>query len=234
MSLQPVKKSNISDTIFGQLKQQIISGQWKPGDKIPSENELKTLFCVSRISIREALQKLVTLGLAETRHGEGTFVRELGGDIQFNALIPMLVLDQPDIMKTLEFRKIIEVESAYLAAQRATPESAGVLENIYNRMKSDRADYKKHAFDDFSFHLQIAKMTENPIIVKVHFILKDMLSAYMEDIVATLGDTKGLYYHEKLLDAIKNKQPDLARSYMREHIDSTITGMNEAKKTTAV
>jgi GntR family transcriptional repressor for pyruvate dehydrogenase complex len=76
---------------------------------------------VSRVSIREGIQHLVSLGILETRHGEGTFVRELGsGQVHFNALIPLLVLDDIDILQVLEYRRIVEKGAAALAAERAT------------------------------------------------------------------------------------------------------------------
>ena len=65
--IEPVKRSSIREQVFKQLERQIISGSWLPGTKIPSEHELASMMGVSRVTVREALQKLNTLGLLEAR-----------------------------------------------------------------------------------------------------------------------------------------------------------------------
>ena len=64
MSIKKVVKSSVSQQVFDQLREQILSGGWKPGDKLPSENELAAQFGVSRVTVRNALQRLSGLGLA--------------------------------------------------------------------------------------------------------------------------------------------------------------------------
>ena len=78
MALSEVKKTNIGEQVYHQMKNQILNGDWKPGDKIPSENQLMALFGVSRGTVRQAVQKLGGEGLIFTRHGEGSFVQTTG------------------------------------------------------------------------------------------------------------------------------------------------------------
>ena len=73
MQITPIQKVNVVEEIFDQLQSMLIEGTWKPGDKIPSENELSETFGVSRMTIRQALQKMKALGLIETRSGSGSF-----------------------------------------------------------------------------------------------------------------------------------------------------------------
>lgn len=70
-SLETIKRESVKEQVFAQLRDQIMKETWKAGCKIPSENELAEGMGVSRVSVREGLQMLVTLGLLETRHGEG-------------------------------------------------------------------------------------------------------------------------------------------------------------------
>ena len=74
--LKPIKKESVRVQVFWQLRDQILRRTWPPGSKLPSEKELCQTMGVSRVSIREGIQHLVSLGILETRHGEGTFVRE--------------------------------------------------------------------------------------------------------------------------------------------------------------
>ena len=92
MAIQKVVKSSVSQQVFDQLRQQILSGSWKPGDKLPSENELAAQFGVSRVTVRNALQKLSGLGLLETRFGEGSFIRGPEAGAALNQLVPMVYL----------------------------------------------------------------------------------------------------------------------------------------------
>ena len=119
MDIKPIKKVNVAEQVFEQLKDMLVKGVWKQGEKIPSENELAENFCVSRITVRQALQKLNVIGLIDTRLGEGSFVKEAEPGDNMNALIPAILMSKDRILQVLEFREIIEVESAKLAAERA-------------------------------------------------------------------------------------------------------------------
>lgn len=111
MSLKQVKKANITEQVFTQLKQQIISGEWKQGDRLPSENELGEILGVSRVTVRQALQKLTVLGLVETRSGDGSYITNNLGALM-NIMVPVAYLNNNDVLQVLEFRKVIEAESA--------------------------------------------------------------------------------------------------------------------------
>jgi len=230
MTFKPIKKSYVSNQVYEQIKQAVINGEWAPGTKIPSENELAKMFSVSRISIREALHKLVTLGILETKHGEGTYVMELKSALIMNSLIPMLVLDKTDMLQILEFRRIMEVESARLAALRADEAGIEKLQTLLNSMHTSRDNLSRHSNDDLSFHFQIAQMTQNSVIIKVNFILKDILASVLQEIVSALGYSRGIYYHEKLFNAIKSHDSQLAKSIMEEHINNTISSMKDIIK----
>lgn len=90
MQITPIQKVNVVEEIFDQLQSMLIEGTWKPGDKIPSENELSETFGVSRMTIRQALQKMKALGLIETRSGSGSFVRKISPDDSLQDLVPLM------------------------------------------------------------------------------------------------------------------------------------------------
>lgn len=72
-----IERTSLSDRVAEELQAMIRSGEYKPGDKLPTEGELMEKFSVSRITVREAVRKLRTMGLVEVRQGDGTFVKEL-------------------------------------------------------------------------------------------------------------------------------------------------------------
>lgn len=225
--MKPVKRMSVSNQVFEQLRDSIIQGKWTPGTKIPSENELTRMLGVSRITIREALQKLATLGLVETKQGEGTYVKALSAGIYMNSLIPLFLLDKTETLQVLEYRKIIEVGTAGLAAERANQDDIAKLQKIMDNMKKVKDDVEQFAAKDLEFHLALAEITKNSVIIKVNNIIKDILSVSMSDIVRTLGNSDGLYYHKKIIDAIKRKDKELAEQLMEEHLIKTIVRLSE-------
>ena len=106
MPIEPIKKSNVSEEVFEQMKTLISTGEWKAGEKIQSENDLAKTFGVSRVSIRAALGRLNALGLVVSKQGEGTFVGEATIETCMNSLLPMLIIDHTQLMDVYEFRRI--------------------------------------------------------------------------------------------------------------------------------
>ena len=220
--LKPIRKASIKDQVFKQLIGQIVKGIWVPGAKIPSENELAKVLNVSRISVRAALEKLITLGLLEARRGEGTFVREFDSDIYMNSLIPMVILSKIDILQLLEYRKIMEKGTVGLVVDRASDQDIKELDEIISRMKKYKKDDKKFAAADVDFHLTLANLSKNSIIIKVNSIIKDILNVAMVELVPIIGRENGIFYHTKILEAIKDRDKSRAEKLMEEHISVTI------------
>ena len=238
MPIKQIKRNNVSNEVLEQIKSNILEGEWKPGDKIPSENELKDMFGVSRNSVRAALQKLIALGILTAKHGGGTFVSELSPSMYMNALIPMLMLDNDGIFEILEFRKIIEIESVKLAAQRAAPEDIERLEKIVadmDAMVGDRYNPQTFAVEDSYFHEVLVRCARNSVLMKVYMIIKELLLSSQIEIQKLIGPFLAFKYHPLILDAVKRKDPAAASKLMEEHIAVTIErvkakGLTEKKK----
>lgn len=225
MPIKPIRKNSISVEILEQIKENIRQGEWKPGEKIPSENELKDMFGVSRNSVRTALHQLIALGILESRHGEGTFVTELSPGIYMNALIPALTLDNDGLLEMLEFRKVIEVESVKLAALRATAEDIEELENMLDRMNyltDTRYDTHRFAEEDSRFHGILVRCARNSVLLKVYMIIKELLLSNQVEIQKLIGPALAFKFHPLILDAIKRRDPVAASKLMDEHIQVTI------------
>jgi GntR family transcriptional repressor for pyruvate dehydrogenase complex len=213
-SLRRVTRRSVATQVYEQLKAQVLHRVWLPGSKLPSENELAAKLGVSRVSVREGLQRLVSLGLLETRHGEGTFVRGYSAENSMNALLPMLALSPTDIFDVLEYRRIMEKGTVALVAEKSSAEEIAALKR--------QLDIAGFAQADLEFHLALARASGNPIIMKVNSIIRDILSVSMESIVRTLGTRDGLYYHQKIIEAIEAHDTRLAESIMEEHVVRTI------------
>jgi len=225
MALRPLARTSVRSQVFEQMKGQILNGLWAPGSKIPSENQLSKMLGVSRISIRESLQKMVALELLEARQGDGTYVRQFQADQRMTSLIPMMMLTRHDIVDVLEFRRIAETGIAALAARRATPEDIAELEALLKNMRKARGSAADFARYDLEFHLALARMTRNPVVLKIFGVIKDLLSSCMVDIVRTLGVKGGLLFHARILAAVRGGDEKLAQRLMAEHVEATVQGM---------
>lgn len=223
MALQKIEKQNVGDMVFDQLRQGIMSGEWKPGEKMPSENELVRILGVSRISVRSALQRLNGLGLIESRRGEGTFVRKFYSADGMKAVIPVIAMSVSDRKSLFEFRRILEIEAAALAAERADDKILKGMEEANRGM--ERLDTAAEA--DLAFHNMVAKATCNPFIVTVSEILREYYFSLFKDNISLIG-TDGLKHHRELLEAFRRRDPDAARSIMREHLESAQSDWEKA------
>ncbi len=230
MAITAIEKKRVSDEVFEQMKNQIVSGEWSPGMKIPGELELVDLFQVSRVSVREAIHRLVGMGVLTIRRGEGTFVSEILPSGYFDTLLPILMIEKQNVIETLEFRNIIEVESARLAAKRADENDIDRMEGIIKKMEDSRGDKKLFSAQDLNFHYAMAIATHNSVIIKVNTILSDILKKSMEEIVALTGYKGGIYYHKKILDAVKSRNSELSAALMKEHIDTTMDKVKKSDK----
>lgn len=211
-----------------QLKENLLAGVWKVGEKLPSENELCKTFGVSRVTVRAAIQQLEILGLVVTRQGNGTTVNDFSSMHGIDAFHPLIqVKKNQDILYILEYRKIVETGTIELAVDRITDSDFTYLEKRLREMEANTDDHAKHARADHLFHYRIAQCTNNPIIIKVYSLINEMLSTAMVDIVDMLGCEIGLRYHRQLIDALRSKNKEACKKTMEAHIQETINAILE-------
>lgn len=219
MAIRKITRQSVSDQVFEQLKEQLLMNEWRRGEKLPSENELATSFDVSRVTVRHALQKLTALGLIETKLGEGSFVRDVQPGISMNQLIPMAYLNENSLQEIIEFRRVIEGKVAELAAMKATSEDIEKLEKAFATMEQVKEDLQQFSEADLNFHLTVADIAKNSIILQIYHIINDVLRKAFSEIVLKRGNRAGLYYHNLLLEAIKSGDATKARRIMDEHME---------------
>ena len=225
MALKTISKRNISDVVYEQLMENLIAGEWKPGDKLPSENELAAQLQVSRISVRSALQRLSSLGLVESRQGEGTFVCEFSGAQYANNLIPLVVFERSDMQDLMEFRNILDSEIAALAALRATDTDIALLHQNYQRHMAAEGDVTKCADYDSEFHCLLAAATHNALFHKVYQVFQPVFRKNMHQIVSIMGVSGARVNHAAILAAVEQHDPEAARAAMQTHVQETISSV---------
>lgn len=213
MDLKSVNKVNVVDHVYEQMKDKIIKGEWIPNEKIPSENQLCKAFGVSRNTVRSAIQRLKTMGVIESKQGQGTFICDSVDKTFIDSFIPVIHLNNAEMIQMLEFRKTIEYESVKMAARRRDINDLKRIEKALNKMKKNKDDYKKFTMADFQFHLNIVRASKNSIFYRAILRLKDIILIHLEDINKDGQLAQSVKNHRMLYDAIKEKKYDLADLY---------------------
>lgn len=218
MAIVPIKKKSVSDEVYQQLKNNLIKGTWKPGDKMPSENELSKLFGVSRVTVRQAMSKLLTLGLIETRLGEGTYVCKIETGEFMSEMIPYVYLNKESTKEVLHFRLLTEPSYAADATEKITKEEIEQLEEIYANMLAVKDNMEEYVRNDVDFHTIIANATRNSLVSHLNSIIQEIIKKNVREASEKLGKENGLKYHGLLIDALKKKDAKAARDIMAQHL----------------
>lgn len=210
------QKRGLYHFVVSDIADEILAGNVKSGEKLPTEHQLCELYDVSRTVIRDALRVLTNKGLIEARPRSGTVVKSIE---HWNFLDPELIVWAQGLGNRtgffevlLEARNSVEPQIAALAAQKATEEDIAQIEKSYNEMY--QAAYKEipdidgYNTADIEFHLALLEATHNIILKQFGALILAALKASFELATETeIISEKSLLCHGDVLDAIKNKDP---------------------------
>ncbi len=226
----PIKTSKIPDKVYKQIVSMISNGQFKPGQKLPSEREMALDLEVSRQSVSEALYRAETMGLIEVRQGEGSFVVSSVRESLKPPLTVLLAEHAERVFEFLEIRRLLEGWCAEKAATEATPENLQTTKDILKRMEKVLPTEKRWEKVDMEFHLSVAAATQNVIAMHIMEVLKDSFRSYFQiRRITTKDERKGilLQQHKDIFKAISQRNPSLAKKKTLEHLDFIEEIINE-------
>ncbi|WP_319244933.1 FadR/GntR family transcriptional regulator [uncultured Propionivibrio sp.] len=222
----------LTDRVCEALTQLIASEDFGAGARLPSEQQMAGRFGVSRTVIREAVSRLKSEGLVESRQGSGVFVRERNIDTPFR-LDPALMDCRQSVLQVIELRQALEGEIAALAATRRTPAQMTAIRNALSGIAAAEAAGDDGVDADIAFHRSIAAATGNPHflalteflftflthatrITRGHEATKRTLSAQVKD------------EHQHIVDAIAAKDIEAARAAARQHMECAMQRLGSA------
>jgi GntR family transcriptional regulator, transcriptional repressor for pyruvate dehydrogenase complex len=223
VSVRPTaRRPNLPATIANRLRAQIVSGELPPGSQLPGHRELAAAHSVSVGSIREAISMLISNGLIETRAGRGTYVTrsaERSGPPCAGA--PLL---RHEVEELTEARRVIEVQLASLAAERATAEQVEALRRATERMEAAAANPYDYPEADVDFHLVLAEAAGNRYLlqamVDIRALLKHDMELGAEAAIRRFGDLRpSVESHRRLLEAIADRDPARAAALAEEIVN---------------
>src|ERR1700733_11603555 len=222
------------ERVSGFFKEQLASGELRPGQRLLPERELAQKLGVSRPTLREVMRALTLLGAIEIRPGQGAFVTSPNLGVLrdfFSVLLSM----QPNLYEhVLEARVAIERQAARLACEHAQASDVNRLEAALLRIEKTGSDEKAGSEADFEFHNALVRAGHNEVLLFIHEAVQGLLRRShlerrqavreMPGFLATLGRA-----HRMIVDAIISRDADRAEEVIRRHF--TIAQDYEAAST---
>lgn len=227
-----VGRGRLSEEVVEQVTKLILGGKLKPGDRLPTAEDLALQFNVSRTVVRESIRSLVAHGMVQVTPGRGTFVTTPSLETAIKNMRLVLRLEIASVDNLVETRRILEPPVARLAAANATPTTIEVLSSCLDGMRSSQADPEGFSRFDTEFHHELAKASNNPILlILVQPIIMTM--GVYRSAISQVPDmlARALGMHQRVLQAVVAKDPAAAAKAMEDHIEQIAQDLNKAKRT---
>lgn len=217
------KNDKVSQKIIEYIQDLILEDKLKTGDKLPSERQLGEQFQIGRPAIREALSALEVIGLVEMRHGQGNFVANNTASNYLKALSISFKLDNGSNSDIMELRTLVEPFTAKVAAQKADSSQVARLYELHQAMIAAETPLEKSECDQ-TLHLEIAKISENKLILALFLNVSYLFDMYTRRTVAISileSKTEEIYEeHSRIIKAIESHDPDAAERHMVTHLSN--------------
>lgn len=202
------------------LEQAILSGEFSPGDPLPSERAISARKGVSRSVVREALGRLASLGLVRSVHGSGTVV-ELPNSRQVTVGYQRLLRRPGFRMENLSAVRLpLETTIAGLAATQRTEQDLDRLEKAQKALGNPRRTLEAHIKADLEFHAALADATGNPLFRVVLAPIQELLIESRRRTLGRYGADLAFDHHARILAAVRAGDAAAATQAMREHIEA--------------
>jgi GntR family transcriptional repressor for pyruvate dehydrogenase complex len=213
----------LTDRVFGALKRIVNDKDSKPGARLPSELEMAGRFGVSRTVIREAVSRLKSEGLVESRQGRGVFVRDRNMHAPFR-IDPSLMDSIESVLQVVELRQSLEGEIAALAAKRRTREQMAAIRRALKKIETDEQAGGDGVEADLAFHRRIAEAAGNPhFLALIEFLLNFLIESTRTARSCKEGRDTFLQEvreeHQRIAEAISRRDSEATHLAARRHME---------------
>jgi GntR family transcriptional regulator, transcriptional repressor for pyruvate dehydrogenase complex len=221
----------LSDQVADVMATEIRAGRLAVGVKLPTEAALVSQFSVSRTVVREAVSRLKSLGLVDSRQGSGVYVKEQGfSPLNFDV---KYADSRQAVIQMVEVRRALEAEVAALAAQRGTAEDTARIRQSMSALEAAVAAGGDGVDEDVQFHNAIAQAAHNPFLIGTLDYLRQFLKGATR--VTRANESRRLDFahqvrdeHDLILQAIESRDPAAARDAATRHMNNAIGRIERA------
>jgi GntR family transcriptional repressor for pyruvate dehydrogenase complex len=215
----PIERRKVYELVAERLIAQLGDGV-QPGAPLPPERQLMQQYAVGRSSVREALRMLESRGLIESR-GNGAFVVSEPRSPFSEGLGRLLADGQTDLQQLFEVRRLLEGESAALAAARRTRAHLDRMEDAIQAMEGGLDSERSFIDADLRFHMTVAEASGNRVSMHLMHAIRDLIQRALSSVYHVPGSPeRAIGMHRVILEAIRDRRPDVARDRMHEHVES--------------
>ena len=197
-----------------------------PGDKLPPERVIARQMGLSRNTIREATSALQIMGILETRHSQGNFIVNSVDKNNYDTLISLIFKNEEDPFALIDARIAFEPGAAVFASRACTKKDILNLSTCFNRIQKALLanDIETYRLEDHKFHLRIAQITRNPLIVNtISALLNAMNQPLWQTMKKALEDTslrdERIREHKKIFQAIADRNEPAILAAVRSHLE---------------
>jgi GntR family transcriptional repressor for pyruvate dehydrogenase complex len=226
LALQPLEpqRQKLSDLAVERLVALLMDRDLKPGDALPSETDLARAFGVSKPVVREAMHRLVSMGVLEIRQGKPASVRAIGSEPLAMFFRFAMKASRQGLREAVELRRTLETEIAVLAARNINDRQLNELGTCLAEMAKASEDSDRWVAADVSFHMLLAEASGNTLIA----FLIEALRSTMEETIRVMHAQRSLrdqgatfQRHKAIHDAVANGDATAARAAMQAHFAAT-------------
>lgn len=232
-----IEHARTSDEVVHRIEGLILEGIFRAGDRLPGERDLSRRFDVSRPILRDALKTLEAKGLLVSRHGGGTHVADIIGEVFTKPVRELVATHKKAARDFLEYRRELESIAADYAARRATEDDRSLIAGIVLRMKDahQRSDFEEEVALDVELHSAIGECAHNVILLHTlrscYRLLADDVFVNRTLIYGLPGARDDLLaQHRSIAEAVLAGDPAGARAAARDHIDYVERAKDEAER----
>lgn len=219
-----MSKQSVTDTVYEKLRDIIVQGQVKVGERMPTEVEICETYNVGRSAVREAMRALRTKGYVDIRRGSGTFVISQTEKSPEGAII-WLISNKQSICDYMDVRIAIETLAVKLFIRNGTIEDFDLLHGIQRQLEEaiKEGDSEMLSALDEEFHTSLVRGTRNDLLININIMLSDLFKKYR---VITFAEKShrgaAIGGHRKVLDALYRRDTNDAIFAMREHLENSL------------
>jgi GntR family transcriptional repressor for pyruvate dehydrogenase complex len=220
----------LTDEAILKIKEMILAGDLKPGDRLPPEKELGEALGLSRSSLREAVKALEIIRVLDVRRGDGTYVTSLSPSLLLDALSFVVDVHQDDsVLELFEVRRILEPAAAGLATPRMTGADIAHLRELLAQVDGTPSVDELVA-NDIVFHRYICERSGNAYLTRMLDALSSstLRARVWRGLTQEGSVQRTLTEHRAIVDALEVGDADLVAAQMTVHVSGVAAWLRRA------
>ena len=221
-----IPRNAVSQSAIATIKEMIVRGELRAGQRLPAERELAAQLGLSRPSLREAIRALIALNILESKHGEGTYVSSLDPELLSEPIDFVLQVNDQALISLFEARRVLEAGVAALAAERATDLELSELDDFVKAGRAKVGDADAFIEHDVEFHERLRRLARSPVLAS---LLSSVSALSIASRRRTAQDAttraRALADHNAMTRALRARDAAGAERLMVAHLEHVLTAI---------